>query len=170
MRIRSLAVAAALLAFGVPATASAYQATTISPVNVRAGAGSNFTRLATLPSGASLWVDFCQSGWCAVNADGVTGWVARRYLAGAGGGAYSYRPPSLSAPAIPRYVPPLVIPRGHVHDYGYSSQHKFQRRFQKKWKSRHGSAKHDGKDWRRHPDGRNGRSGKNECPEWMCRL
>ena len=134
MRIRSLAVlAVALVAVGMPVAANAYQATTTSPVNVRAGAGSNFTRIATLPPGASLWVDFCKSGWCAVNARGVTGWVARRYLSGAsagdGGRNDSYRPPSLSAPAIPRYVPPLVIPRGDIHHYGYSKQHKFQRRF-----------------------------------------
>jgi uncharacterized protein YraI len=129
MRMRCIAVALALVAFGVPAAAHAYQATTISPVNVRAGAGKNFTRLSTLPLGASVWVDFCESGWCAINAGGVTGWVSARYLAGAGGGATAYRPPSLYKPAIPTYVPPLVVPRKDYHYYGYGKQHKFQRGF-----------------------------------------
>ena len=130
MRIRSLAVAVALLAFGMPTTASAYETMTTNAVNVRAGAGTNSVRITTLPPGAFVWVDFCRRGWCAIKAPGLKGWVSARYL-GSTGGAFVYRPPSVYVPApAPRYVPPLVIPRGHYHDYGHGDQHKFQRPFE----------------------------------------
>lgn len=127
MGMRSLAIGLAL-AFALPVAADAFEATTTSPVNVRSGAGSKYTRLATLPLGTSVWVDSCNGGWCAINAGGVTGWISARYLSGAGSN-YSYRPPSFKEPAIPRYVPPLVVPRKDYHYYGYSRQHKFQRPF-----------------------------------------
>lgn len=126
MRLRSLATALFVLTV-TPNWAEAYQAVTTSPVNVRTGAGTAYARLATLPRGASVWVDACRLGWCAVNAGSVTGWVSARYLSGATGGANSYRAPSVYRPPVPPYVPPVVVPRKDYHYYGYGKQHQFQR-------------------------------------------
>jgi uncharacterized protein YraI len=132
MRMRSLAVAF-VLAFALPAAAEAFEAITTGAVNVRSGAGTKFSRLATLPRGTSVSVGRCDRGWCAIEADDVSGWVSARYLAGlgesGGGGVTPYRPPSIIMPTVPPPVTPLVVPRKDYHYYGYSRQHKFQRPF-----------------------------------------
>jgi uncharacterized protein YraI len=122
---------ALVLALVLPATAGAFEAITTGAVNVRAGAGTKYTRLATLQPGVTVSVDFCEEGWCAIEADDVSGWVSARYLAGlgAGGEVTTYSTPSITMPTIPPPVTPLVVPRKDYHYYGYSRQHKFQRPF-----------------------------------------
>ena len=79
--LRSLAVVGGLLlGLALPASASADYATTVSAVNLRAGAGVGFARLATIPGGASVWVEFCQPLWCKVIWRKIGGWVSARYL------------------------------------------------------------------------------------------
>ena len=129
MRARSLAVATGLmLVFGEPIAAHAYQSMTTRAVNVRLGAGVNFGRVATLPSGASVWVDFCQHNWCAVSTPTTKGWVSARYLRGEAGTPpplTPYQPPLMQVP--PAVAPNLVVPRGHFHDTPYSNVHKLSR-------------------------------------------
>jgi uncharacterized protein YraI len=78
----SLAVAGGLLIAGMMTTpASADErAVTTGAVHLRAGPGVKFKRIATIPGGASLWVDFCQPGWCKVLWRKLEGWVAAGYL------------------------------------------------------------------------------------------
>ena len=54
-------------------------------LNVRAGPGTGFARVGRLlPGQADLRLKECSehAGWCRVEAPGVNGWVASRYLAG----------------------------------------------------------------------------------------
>jgi uncharacterized protein YraI len=132
MRRESLTIAL-LLALALPAGAETFGAVTTGAVNVRSGAGTEFERLTTLPRGTPVSVDVCDGGWCSIKADGVSGWVSARYLAGLAAGGVgilpTYRPPSTAVPTIPPPVTPLVVPRKDYHYYGYSRQHKFQRPF-----------------------------------------
>ena len=79
--LRSLAIAGGLLVAAIATPASAGdRAITKGAVNLRAGPGPGFAKLATIPAGASLWVDFCQSRWCSVIWHKRSGWVAASYL------------------------------------------------------------------------------------------
>ena len=101
--LRSLAVAAGLLVgLALPAAADAGYATTTGAVNLRAGAGAGYARLATIPAGDRLWVEFCKAKWCRVVWRKVNGWVAAAYL------DFGYAP---SAPAYDYYY-------DEFYDYG----------------------------------------------------
>jgi uncharacterized protein YraI len=69
-------------AFGLalPASASAEYATTIGAVNLRAGAGAGFARLATIPAGEAVWVELCKPKWCRVVWRTLRGWASAAYL------------------------------------------------------------------------------------------
>lgn len=75
----AVAVAAALL----PAAASAQSmATTTTDLNLRAGPGSNYQVLTTMPRGAEVNLNGCVEGtnWCQVNFSGTTGYAYDDYL------------------------------------------------------------------------------------------
>lgn len=82
MRTTLLAAASALvLSAGV---ASAAPAVTESAVHMRAGPGTQFQIVTTLPDGARVDAGPCNGGWCAVAWNGESGYVSQNYLQMAG--------------------------------------------------------------------------------------
>jgi uncharacterized protein YraI len=81
--LHSLVAAAGLLVgLALPASANAYYAGTEGAVALRAGPGVNFKRITVIPSGVSIWVDFCQPRWCKVTWRSLSGWVSAAYVSG----------------------------------------------------------------------------------------
>jgi uncharacterized protein YraI len=102
--LRAIAVIGGLmLGMAMPATASADYAVVTNAVHLRVGPGVGFARLATIPGGASLWVEFCRPKWCNVIWRNLRGWVARSYL------GIGYGPP---APRYDQYY-------YYDYDFGY---------------------------------------------------
>ena len=55
--------------------------TTKSVLNVRAGAGTNYEKITTLPAGARVKVvGVKENGWCEIEKDGFSGFVSKKYL------------------------------------------------------------------------------------------
>lgn len=92
--MRGIGLAAAvLLAATVSATAAPGVAT--GNVNLRAGPGTNYARLATIPAGAQVDVLRC-ARWCEVVHAGRRGWASAAYI------ARGHRaPPRGVAPVLP---------------------------------------------------------------------
>lgn len=90
-----------LLAPSVSQAAGPAIAYTTADLNMRAGPGTNYQVLATVPRGGGVTVFGCtpDRGWCDAAFVNVRGWVSGRYLAY---GAY---------PAYPAYpvAPPVVV-------------------------------------------------------------
>ncbi|MXN64967.1 SH3 domain-containing protein [Stappia sp. GBMRC 2046] len=84
-----LLIAALLLMISMPSLA-AELATASTSVNLRAGPGTNYEVLATVPAGASVTVYSCNSGysWCDIDYAGQRGYVAGKYLNYAVQGTY----------------------------------------------------------------------------------
>lgn len=83
MRTTLLAAASALvLSAGV---ASAAPAITQSAVNMRAGPGTQYPVVTTLPARAAVDVAGCDGSWCQVSWNGADGYVNAGYLQMAGG-------------------------------------------------------------------------------------
>jgi uncharacterized protein YraI len=128
MRARSLASIAAGLAMMLAAPVAASELVTTGTVNMRTGAGVSNLRIATLPPGAPMSVDYCRKGWCLGSALGLRGWVSARYLSGdAKPQVESYQPPVIAVPPVPAVKFPFVMPNRGFHDYGLGKQHQFQR-------------------------------------------
>ena len=54
---------------------------TKSELNVRAGAGTKFAKIETLPKGTKVKVvDELENGWCEIEKDGYSGFVSKKYL------------------------------------------------------------------------------------------
>ncbi|MBA5778561.1 SH3 domain-containing protein [Stappia sp. F7233] len=122
-------VAAALLAGSRPAEAQSLAQTTAA-VNLRAGPGTRYEVLTTVPAGASVSVYSCNSGysWCDIDYAGQRGYVAGKYLTSNAQGAYYGSPlPSVGVylglplfwdsypvyrPGWPGYYPPGYRPPG----------------------------------------------------------
>jgi hypothetical protein len=79
-RLTRLFIAAAIVLLGGTGSALALQATAGSNLALRAGPGTNHAVLLTIPAGASVAVDECSSGWCAVRYSGTPGYTTRRGL------------------------------------------------------------------------------------------
>jgi len=60
--------------------ALAQAASTSEAVNLRYGPGVQYYRITTLPSGASVHIDYCRGGWCQIRTSWGIGWVNSRYL------------------------------------------------------------------------------------------
>jgi uncharacterized protein YraI len=113
----------------LPVAAHASELVTTGAVNMRAGAGVDRERIATLPAGASMSVDYCRQGWCLGDALGRRGWVSARYLSvEAEPQIDSYAPPVIAAPPVPAVKFPFVMPDRGFHDYGLGRAHKFERK------------------------------------------
>ncbi|MBO6756778.1 MAG: SH3 domain-containing protein [Roseibium sp.] len=67
---------------------------TTANLNVRAGPGTNYPVITTLPRGAGVTVFGCTADfkWCDAAFTNVKGWVSGRYLSYAGAGPYYGRP------------------------------------------------------------------------------
>ena len=79
-RLTRLLIAAAILFLGSAGSALALQATAGSDLALRTGPGTQYALLLTIPGGASVSVDECSYGWCAVSYDGTQGYTTRRGL------------------------------------------------------------------------------------------
>ncbi|WP_372425504.1 SH3 domain-containing protein [Salinarimonas chemoclinalis] len=69
--------AAAVLVSGA---AFAYPAEVSRDLNLRAGPGTNFQVIATMPGGVVVDVEGCRGSWCRVDYRGRSGWASARYL------------------------------------------------------------------------------------------
>jgi hypothetical protein len=103
MKSRLLAAGAVLLFSG--SIAAAAPATVSIDLNMRAGPGTEYGVVATIPAGATVDVGGCTGSWCEVNFRGASGFASASYLSG-GGGAPS------AAVVVPGYDP--------APDYAYS--------------------------------------------------
>ncbi|MDP2802375.1 MAG: SH3 domain-containing protein [Phreatobacter sp.] len=98
--------------------ALAQDAVTTGDVNMRAGPGTQFERLATLPAGTGVDIAGCSGSWCRVVHRGITGFVSRSFLDEDGVVAAPRRryvePPLYAAPRVyvepPFYVDPPYYP------------------------------------------------------------
>jgi uncharacterized protein YraI len=129
MKIRTFVIAAGafLLSGGLAAAA-----TVTNDLNLRAGPGTGYRVIGTLPAGAYVDVIGCGGGWCRVNWGGAVGFASASYLAGGGGGYYA---------AAPVYVaPPPVVSFG----FGFGNGPRWQRH---QWHGHRGGWR--GHDWRR---------------------
>src|SRR6185295_17846387 len=82
LKITLLSAASALVLSA--GAAAAMPATAESPVNMRAGPGTQFEVLATIPGGATVDVGGCAANWCQVSYGGESGYANSSYLAMAG--------------------------------------------------------------------------------------
>ncbi len=84
------AMAASALGLWAVTANATERATVTASVNLRAGPGSKFESLGVVPSGATVTVYSCQSGfaWCNVAHGGKRGYLAGRYLTYAVQGEY----------------------------------------------------------------------------------
>ncbi len=99
--IRGVAVAISL----AMATTSAYAASAMvtTDLNLRAGPGTGYARIAAMPGGSIVDVRGCTRGysWCRVYWRGYEGWAASSYLARrSGGGSFDNYAASIGIPLI----------------------------------------------------------------------
>lgn len=99
------AVTAALVA--IPAIAHAAWGFTTGNVNMRAGPGTGYSRITTLPAGAQVFVGQKVNGWYQVTYNGQSGFVSGNYISTRGA------PPNVRPvpPPPPAFVPPPPPPR-----------------------------------------------------------
>lgn len=76
--MKRLGLAAATCLIG--GAAFAYPAEVSRDLNLRAGPGTNYQVLTTMPGGAVVEVEGCRSGWCRLDYRGREGWASARYL------------------------------------------------------------------------------------------
>lgn len=96
---RSFALAGAVATMVlVPALAEAAPGYATGTVSLRTGASTSFPRIATIPAGARVDVQGCNS-WCAVNYGGTFGYASASYIAR----SYASAPPRFVRPSAPRF-------------------------------------------------------------------
>lgn len=80
--LRNIVRMAAVGAVVLPAAAIAAPGAVTADLNLRAGPGTNFQALDTVPNGAPVEIDGCVEGgnWCRVTYGNVSGYAAARYL------------------------------------------------------------------------------------------
>ena len=60
-----------------------------SPLNIRSGAGTGYSRLGTIPKGETVIVLSTSGDWCRILYNGTkTGYVSKKYLASSNANAY----------------------------------------------------------------------------------
>ena len=76
--------------FGSGALAQSYSATATTTLNYRAGPGTGYEVIGSIPAGGTVTVYGCTEGyrWCDIGYSGQRGWASGKYLAYAGGGQY----------------------------------------------------------------------------------
>lgn len=101
-------LAGALFAAGLaPAAALAQDAYATADLNLRAGPGTQYAIVGSVPEGAGVDTLTCAGSWCRIRYEGDVGWVAAAYLAADEAAAPpTYVPPPVYAPSPPVYVPP----------------------------------------------------------------
>ncbi|MEP4030001.1 SH3 domain-containing protein [Roseibium polysiphoniae] len=73
---------------------SSYQASATTNLNFRAGPGTNYEIIGSIPNGRIVTVFNCTEGygWCDIDYAGQRGWASGKYLAYAGSGTYYGQP------------------------------------------------------------------------------
>ena len=115
MKIALLAAASALLLSA--GAASAAPAVAEAAVNLRAGPGTQYPVIGSIPSGATVDIAGCTGSWCQVDFAGETGFANRRYLAMAGEAG-----PAAGVATVPGYVydDTPAYAYDDSYDYGYA--------------------------------------------------
>ena len=82
MSLRKLVLAgAAAVGVALPSLASAQMLAQVSTdLNLRAGPGTGYPVITTMPRGAQVHVHQCPTSWCQVSYGGTTGWASHRHL------------------------------------------------------------------------------------------
>lgn len=121
-----VAMLSSLLALGPAVAAPTPPAVTTADVNLRAGPGTQYPVVTTIPYGAGVVVAGCVSGfaWCDVIWGGERGWVAAAYLQV----VYRGAPVVLTA----RSAPPIGI-NVVVFDHAYWSRYYVGRPWYRNW-------------------------------------
>jgi len=94
--------------------ANAVPATAETSLNVRAGPGTQYEVVGTIPAGGTVDVRGCTGGWCQVNFRGERGFASRSYLAMAGGPG-----PAVGVTVAPGYAYSDGPYYDDYYDYGY---------------------------------------------------
>ena len=96
MLIRFSLAFAAIVMMVLPASAQSRPAIafTTANLNMRAGPGTNYPVMATVPRGGGVTIFGCTAdfGWCDAAFTNVKGWVSGQYLSYGGEGIYYGRP------------------------------------------------------------------------------
>jgi uncharacterized protein YraI len=96
MLIRFSLALAAIVMMALPAVAQSRPAIayTTANLNMRAGPGTNYPVIATVPRGGGVTIFGCTAdfGWCDAAFTNVKGWVSGKYLSYGGEGIYYGRP------------------------------------------------------------------------------
>ncbi len=112
--------------------AAAAPGVTTASLKLRAGPGTGFGVLTTMPTGAAVNVLGCgQEGWCRVMFAGFTGYANATYLdVGPGGpaGVVEVAPPAVAV------VPGAVIVPGPVYGYGPYYGYRYGRGYRRGWR------------------------------------
>ena len=118
MRTKLLALAAGAALVAMMGAASA--ATVANDLNLRAGPGTNYPVVATMPAGAHVNVRNCTGSWCRVSFRGETGWASASYLGGGGRSTTVYRSRTYAAPVYGYAEPAYGYDEGPSYfGYGY---------------------------------------------------
>src|SRR5690606_5743129 len=78
--IATLALITLAAAFVWSPAVDAATAMATSNVNMRAGPGTQYSRITLIPAGAAVEVNGCDGTWCRVVYGGVSGHASARYL------------------------------------------------------------------------------------------
>ncbi len=111
MKLRALAIAAALAVMALPQVAAAGWGTITSPggLNLRSCAGAGCSRVAVMPAGARVWIDGSLHGWYHVSYNGLAGYASGRHISATT--VRVRRAPPLALSTSP--APPPPIPFGY---------------------------------------------------------
>jgi uncharacterized protein YraI len=123
-----------LLSTGLAAAAPA--ATTAS-LKLRAGPGTGFGVLTTMPVGAGVNVLGCgPEGWCRVQFAGFTGYANATYLNMAGPGPVGVPPGAVAVePGAVAVVPgPVVVPGPYYYGYGPYYGYRYRYGYRRGWR------------------------------------
>jgi uncharacterized protein YraI len=117
MRTKLLALAAGAALIAGTGVASA--ATVTGDLHLRAGPGSGYPVIDTMPAGAHVNIRNCTGGWCRLSWNGETGWASHNFLAGGRRTTTVYRSRRVYEPS---YSEAYVVPGyayGPAYDYDY---------------------------------------------------
>lgn len=115
MRTTLLALAAGAALIGGAGVASA--ATVTGDLNLRAGPGTNYPVVDTMPAGSQVRVRNCAGGWCRLSWNGETGWASDNFLAGGSRTTTVYRSRRVYEPS---YAESYVAP-GYAYGPDYDA-------------------------------------------------
>ena len=144
MKLKAIVLGAATVAaLAIPTVALADWGQITGSVNLRAGPGTGYQRLTTLPAGARIWVNgSAGNGWVSVTYNGNGGYVSGSYVAT--GYANNYQRPPMAHAYYNR--PPMSPQFGVFIGHPPAPTYGYQRR---PWWDDQRQAWYDGHRWYR---------------------